>query len=126
MLLAACSSQSPASATTVVLDRDFDLKTGETARLEESDLVVRFEAVTSDSRCPVDVTCVWEGDATIRVSLARPPREKESHELHTAGPRRAAYGELEVQVSDLRPQPRSTAAVPPGDYRLSLVVRRVP
>src|SRR3990172_1978405 len=69
VLLAACSSQSPASASIVVLDRDFDLKAGETARLEDSDLVMRFEAVTSDSRCPADVTCITAGDALVRLHV---------------------------------------------------------
>src|SRR3972149_7613492 len=93
VLLAACSSQSPASASIVVLDRDFDLKAGETARLEDSDLVMRFEAVTSDSRCPADVTCITAGDALVRLHVrgggagGRPPPPPPPAGAHGAPPR---------------------------------------
>lgn len=44
---------------------------GEELVLEQLGLLVRFEAVTEDSRCPVDenVDCVWEGNARALFSV---------------------------------------------------------
>jgi hypothetical protein len=40
---------------------------GETATFEGTTFT--FESVMEDSRCPKDVTCVWEGEAKIRVVI---------------------------------------------------------
>ncbi len=40
---------------------------GETVIFEEA--AITFESVMEDSRCPKDVTCVWEGEARIRVII---------------------------------------------------------
>jgi hypothetical protein len=122
--LAACAA-SPASASTVVLDRDFDLGAGESARLEGSDLVVRFEAVTRDSRCPVDVTCITAGDAVVRLSLRGGGGETGALELHTGEePREGGQGAFVVRLQALRPLPRAGQAIPASDYVATLSIRR--
>lgn len=40
---------------------------GETAIFEGTTFT--FESVVEDSRCPKDVTCVWEGEAKVRVVI---------------------------------------------------------
>lgn len=40
---------------------------GETAVFEGA--AFTFESVIEDSRCPKDVTCVWEGEARVRVVI---------------------------------------------------------
>jgi hypothetical protein len=110
------------------LDQAFRLEPGQTVTVRPEGLQVTFEGVEADSRCPMDVTCVWEGDATVKVAMAQPPRARESRELHTAGSlsRRVTYGDFELELQELQPQPRSTTPVSPADYRLRLVVRRAP
>jgi hypothetical protein len=112
--------------TSPSLDQPFTITAGQTATVRGEGLVITFEAVEQDSRCPVDVTCVWEGDATVRVSIVQPPREKQAFELHTAGSlaRRVTYGAFELELSDLQPRPRSTADIPRDQYRVTLAVRR--
>lgn len=66
LLLAACAPvESPASAPAngVVVAR-----LGETVRL--GDVRVRPIAVTEDSRCPRDVTCIWAGRLRLRVAIS--------------------------------------------------------
>ena len=125
MLLAACSSQSPASASIVVLDRDFDLKAGETARLEDSDLVMRFEAVTSDSRCPADVTCITAGDALVRLHVRGEGAGDRTLELHAVEePKEAIHGPFVIRLEDLRPPPRVGQPIEASDYVATLRIRR--
>lgn len=40
---------------------------GETATFEGATFT--FESVMEDSRCPKDVTCVWEGEAKVRIII---------------------------------------------------------
>jgi len=42
---------------------------GESFYVPELDLIITFEAVISDSRCPVDAFCFWEGSAEILMKL---------------------------------------------------------
>jgi len=114
------------TVTTPSLDEPFVLKPGQAATVQGAGLTVTFDAVEQDSRCPVDVACVWEGDATVKVSIVQPPREKQVFELHTAGSlsRRVTYGDFELELRDLQPRPRSTAEISSDQYRGTLAVRR--
>jgi len=53
--------------TPPTLDAPFALARGATATVDG--LGVTFSAVLEDSRCPVNVTCVWEGRATVNLAL---------------------------------------------------------
>ena len=114
------------SMTQPNLDQPFELRPGETATVVGPTLEITFEAVEQDSRCPTDVTCVWEGDATVKVALSQPSGPRQNVQLHTAGSlgRTAAYLGYEVELRELQPQPRSTAAISPDQYRLTLAVHR--
>ena len=46
------------------------LALGETVRVHPADLILRFEEVLADSRCPATVQCVWEGSLRARVMIA--------------------------------------------------------
>lgn len=54
---------------TIPANTDFDVAIGGMARIQDSPLLVRFDTVADDSRCPTDVQCVWEGNATARVTI---------------------------------------------------------
>ena len=72
----------------------------------------------SDSRCPVDVTCVWAGEVTVAFILQLSGRE-ERFELSTNAPSANAQ-ELHFELLDVAPAPRSTTTIAPADYRISL------
>ena len=99
---------------------EVQLAPGESARVDG--LRVRFEGVTGDSRCPVDVQCVWEGDAVVVVTAVETSGDQAALELHTAGrfPRAATYGRYRVRLVALSPQPRQGQSVPAGQYRATL------
>ena len=123
LLLASCGT-SPSSARATAPAQPFTLSPGQTAQVEGTGLTVTFESVTADSRCPVDVTCVWEGDAVVLVS-ARPPTAS-PRELHTSGryPVETEVGDYRLRLVELAPAPRQDARLAPSDYRATLVVTR--
>ncbi|HEY2944856.1 MAG TPA: hypothetical protein VGN09_20645 [Vicinamibacteria bacterium] len=122
LLLASCST-SPTTPRAVSLDDRFTLAPGQTAEVGGTGLRVTFEEVSADSRCPVEVTCVWEGDA-VAVFLLRPASAAVRHELHTSGryPSEVPVGDYRVRLVELAPRPRSGASPAPADYRATLLV----
>jgi hypothetical protein len=89
------------------------------------DVRLTLKSVTDDSRCPVDVTCVWEGDAKVSIEVITPSPRAE-HELHTTGreSHEAKHGPYRVTLVKLEPAPRSTVTISSSDYRATLVVVR--
>ncbi len=123
-LALACDTVAPQSPSA---DRDFALRAGETARIEGSDLAIRFDDVPSDSRCPVDVQCITAGDATVSLHLTGGGAEPAAHELHTLeAPRELRRGGWTVALVKLDPRPVSTRGTPRSDYVVTLKASRVP
>jgi hypothetical protein len=106
----------------------FEVKAGDTQRLSDDKLSVRFDRVTEDSRCPVGVQCVWEGDAVVQLTLERPPAAAEARVLHTSQrfDRETEYAGLIVRLVDLQPEPRKGETIAPEDYRVKLLADDAP
>ena len=124
--LAAClpPADSPPAGGTAA-NEAFELRMGEETQAGD-DLTVRFAAVIGDSRCPSDVTCIWEGDAEIEVVVAR-GEDRRSLELHTHGgeayPSPAAAFGCTLELQQLDPYPVSTEEIAPEDYVATLQVK---
>lgn len=58
------------SAAVPVLGTDVPVPVTRTVEYPAEGLRVGFERVVNDGRCPPDVDCVWEGDATVRIVLS--------------------------------------------------------
>ena len=104
----------------------FVLQVKETSRLTDENLSVRLEGVTEDSRCPVDVQCVWAGDALVEVTMEKPPAAAVARTLHISGRagREAVYEGLVIRLLDLKPQRKEGTTIAPEDYRVTLVVEK--
>lgn len=125
--MGSCGMPAPTAPKNVALGQDFELAPTQMATVGDTGLTVGFERVASDSRCPTDVVCIWEGDAAALVTAVQPPRETARLQLHTSGqlgPREARYGDFTIALVTLRPQPRSTGPIEPTAYRLTLRVSR--
>ena len=110
------SSGSPTGSPPAAINQPVELAPGQSTQVGA--LRITFTGVSGDSRCPIDVTCVWEGDAVAEIELSQPTSAMETRELHTASPRSATYGRYQVELVRLDPAPRSTQTIPPASYRL--------
>jgi len=125
LAMAACGNKvATPSGEKVPLGREFTLAVGQSVVVDE-DLRLTLKSVTDDSRCPVDVTCVWEGDAKVSVDVITPTPRAE-HELHTTGreSHEAKHGAYRITLVKLEPAPRSTTTISASDYRATFVVVR--
>lgn len=86
---------------------------------------IRFEGVTNDSRCPGDATCIWAGDATVRVVVSASGGASSSYELHTFDLKPVQHLDLTISLEALSPYPfASKGPIPPADYRVTIKIHR--
>lgn len=120
LLPASCSGETP--DIQAELGQEVSLAIGQQMTVTGADLGIRFVDVTEDSRCPRDVTCVWQGRATCALQItaggvvqdmnvAEPGR-------HT-GPSSVTFGNYRIYYQ-LMPYPTSTTKIAKADYHLQL------
>lgn len=86
-----------------------------------------FTKVTSDSRCAVDVVCVWQGDATVEIGLWAGLGPTHLFTLSLYGtPRSVSFAGQEVTFLSLSPQPRSDREIDPDSFRARFRIRPLP
>ncbi|HEV8600042.1 MAG TPA: hypothetical protein VGQ69_11825 [Gemmatimonadales bacterium] len=118
-IVAAC----PGGPAEVSRGQEFDLELDHSARIAGSEQSVHFEAVEQDSRCPVDVTCVWAGNALVRLRLQGGAGCSTLLRLNTdLEPRTGTGCGLPLEVRGLEPAPRSGEPPTGRRYRVRLLV----
>ena len=87
-------------------------------------LSITYAAVLGDSRCPIDVVCIWEGNAESQLRLSAPSSEPALPVLNTSPmfATKTTYAGYQVQLLYLEPQPVSTQWPAPEDYKLTILV----
>jgi hypothetical protein len=126
VLLTACVG----AAQTARIGREFKFKVGRVVTLDGGNLRVRFVGVASDSRCPVDVNCIWAGNADVQFEVSTKGRrgwqEKRTLNLNTNAsterPGEEKYRRYTIKLVGLNPQPRSKRKIPAGQYTATLLV----
>jgi hypothetical protein len=97
----------------------FQLRPNQTAS-EPDNIDVKFLNVTDDSRCPSDVTCIWQGKSTITVNVVKSSQNIGNFNLTRGlGDKNAT-----VQISDgyflhltnIEPYPKSGTKISLLDY----------
>ena len=77
---------------------------------------VRPLAVVEDSRCPMDVVCVWAGRVVVRAEVGT-GRGKQEMQLTLGQPVQVADGALTLR--QVGPASRQGKPIKPGDYRFT-------
>jgi hypothetical protein len=116
VVLASCRPMSspsyPLGAEQAHEGETFQLAIGASHQLADGTRIT-FPQVIAESRCPVDVVCVWEGEAEIRVGLEPPTGDELTTHVKISGGGRAdstkappvTAGEYEIQLLQLDPYP---------------------
>lgn len=128
-----CASPShpgdPGNVTTgvqVQAGREFDISVGQEVQIQGTGLAVRFNGVSDDSRCPVDVQCVWAGNAVVRLSVVSPGTAGMDLSLNTTlDPKSGTFAGYVLRLIGLKPAPRSGTSIPATGYVATLEARAV-
>jgi hypothetical protein len=92
------------------------------------DAVMRlsFLGVRSDSRCPVDVVCVWAGNAEVEIGVALGMGPTVPYVLNTGlEPRDVTVGATRLTLVELWPAPLSGTTIPLDRYVAALRLDRL-
>lgn len=115
-LIASCSNTKEMGGDEITIN---DFKLNDTISLGlnsivicESDpnLFVKFDSLVNDSRCPKNASCIWEGDAEIKVDVTC-KKELEKLSIHTStkmGNASEAFG-YKLELVGLTPYPGDEA-----------------
>ena len=114
----------PMQTTAVIVEPGiaFTLAPGQAATVKTVDTRITFNEVREDSRCPVDVTCVWAGDAKVDVTIARNGVPTETKTLSITPPENEVQtGNLKIRFVGLTPVPRQSDGNAPRNYLAEFV-----
>lgn len=86
-------------------------------------LVIVFQQVVNDSRCPINVTCVSAGEATIQLNLST-GGSGTAFQLTLLAPatNHVVYQDYTVQLATLEPRPQTGLTIAPSAYRATLTI----
>lgn len=103
------------------LDTIFELKVGQTVTIGPEQISFKFESVPSDSRCPTNAVCVWEGNAVIALTFG----DKKIVVNTTIDPQMVICGIYKVRLISLQPYPSLPGEIQPDAYTAKFVVSKV-
>jgi len=114
----------------VEFQKEFSIRVGETAELASPRARVTFVEVVADSRCAVDVQCVWEGDAALvfELDVAGGPIARDTLHTSAAGEAQSksmTLGKVRITLRAVAPQPRSDTPTRAEDYLATLIAEVV-
>lgn len=99
---------------------------GKQKKASRSKLIVKFESLTEDSRCPVGVNCVWAGNAKIKVTVQQGNDPAETFEMNTnLGAKGANYGSFYINLLSLTPTPAANVRINRNAYAATFSINRL-
>ena len=135
-LLLSCPDRSPkplpekSGEIRVRLDREFTLKVGQQALVEGVEtekFKLKFVSVENDSRCPRDVTCVWAGNAEVKIQIEAKGKTADL-KLNTSGaanfPKEASYQKYRITLAAFNPQRLKDKEIKSTEYSATLVIHK--
>ena len=104
----------------------FTLAPGQSAEVKRAETRITFREVREDSRCPVDVTCVWAGDAKVEIIISRTGVPDDTRTLSITPPANEALaGNLRLRFVGLTPIPRQADGNVPRNYLAEFVAEQL-
>jgi hypothetical protein len=111
--------------TTTNVGEIFTIGLGQSARINGEDMVITFDEVIGDSRCPRNVTCIWAGVAISRVTIKY---EGVNYSLALNQPglteqAKEVFIDYTLNYS-INPYPVAGKEISPRDYRLTMSITK--
>ena len=106
------------------IEEEFDLHYGQSTQIQYRDeFIIKFQEVVEDSRCPIDVDCVWEGNAKIILTITQKDyilnSTLEPTEIYFSGKEGIQY---RIKLISVSPYPKSEEKIILKNYSVRLIV----
>ncbi len=106
------------------LGEEFELAVNQTAQITAENISVTFQKVLEDSRCPIDVTCIWAGLAEVSLRVAVSGKEKDIS-LSTPPAENSTVVENYIfGLIGVRPVPRADQNIDSSAYSVTMRVEK--
>ena len=122
LALSACRPATSPGLHAASLDTEVVLAIAQRAAFDQEGLEVQFVSVVDDSRCPIDTTCVWAGEAIVRLAIRSASGTVTEHDVVEG--HSTTVDNYRVSVTQVLPKPVSTRKIAPADYRVTIKVQR--
>ena len=124
--IGACAPE--VDAETFSLGDGFSIAVGQSASIDGEDLAIKFVGVIADSRCPLDVQCIWQGEVACLVEITYSGTGQQrvlTYPGLTQEPSEAQFGSYQFTFS-VDPYPEAGKEIEKSEYRLNLLVAKAP
>jgi hypothetical protein len=113
-------------AAFVPASTDLTLEVGEEQSVGGSVVKVTFVRVVEDSRCPMDVVCVWEGNAVVELGIRAGTGPTFPMQINTTlEPRATEWNGARVTILELQPYPKASEPTRSDAYTVKIRVEAV-
>jgi hypothetical protein len=85
---------------------------------------VKFVELVEDSRCPRDTTCIWEGNAKIKVRVTKGGKSEILELNSSLRNRPASFGGYYFRLTGLTPAPASNIRINRNGYVATIEIRK--
>lgn len=108
------------------LNVPFQLKINQIATIKSENLKIKFLNVSSDSRCPADVNCIWQGEVTIVVNIVKDGQNLGNFRLSSLLNPEITVNQYSVKLTNVSSGPvLSGKPIKISDYVVTLVVSKI-
>lgn len=108
----------------------FTLGIGQQAIFRNNELILQVADVAEDSRCPTGVTCVWQGQVRVIVSLTSQDQDDDQFELiYQEGASEEinsrTFDGFKIEITKVLPAPKEGESIEKSDYRITMKVTKL-
>lgn len=90
--------------------------------------IVMLDSVLADSRCPKDVQCIWEGNATVKINFNNLQKAIQSEftlDTHPMLSRDTTLNNYYIKLIELSPHRKQEEMTRQQDYSAKIIVKEI-
>ncbi len=126
-LALSCNNKLKIKSDSFTLGVPFVVRMNKTAKQTNGDLQLTLTGIPEDSRCPVDVNCIWEGQVKLFIDAAVPSQKSNLEfkvEKSKMGMVSNNFEGYKILINNVQPDPVSGEKTSLEEYVVELLVTK--